>query len=204
MVVASDGIMNSFVDAHNRIICQGKRAHIVGGRLRASEEINAKVLGNPTTGTETICEVGVDPKSKEEQERLQMEKDNCNKLLEDIKLDIQTLINIKQQKSLTEEKEAYLQDLMTKRNLLTMDIMQIDESLAKIQAYLNSLKSHSKVSASTKVYPGVKIIIRDARYEVRSEYKAVSFVLESGLVKVAKYEEPDPEAIKGPDGYTTT
>ncbi|GHU63919.1 hypothetical protein FACS189445_6960 [Spirochaetia bacterium] len=58
MVVAQDGIINSRVDAFKRIICQGKRATIVGGRLRTSEEINAKVLGSPTAGTETICEVG--------------------------------------------------------------------------------------------------------------------------------------------------
>ncbi|MFQ3547363.1 MAG: FapA family protein, partial [Termitinemataceae bacterium] len=50
MVVVSDGIINSQVDAEKRIICQGKRANIVGGHLRASEEIHAKVLGSPVSG----------------------------------------------------------------------------------------------------------------------------------------------------------
>jgi uncharacterized protein (DUF342 family) len=53
------------------------------------------------------------------------------------------------------------------------------------------------------VYPGVKIIIRDAKDEVRTEYKAVTFILENGLVRMTQYEEPDDEAKKGPDGYTT-
>jgi len=204
MVVASDGIINSNIVANSKIICQGKRASIMGGKLRAGEEINAKTLGNPTSGTETICEVGYDPKSKEEMDRLQMEKDNTNKLLDDIKLNIQTLMNVKQQKkTLPEDKEAILQDLMTKRNLLTADLKKIDEGLKKIHEYLNSLKAHGRVSASQKLYPGVRIIIRDVREELHAEHKAATFILEEGLIRATKYEEPDEESTKGPDGYTT-
>jgi uncharacterized protein (DUF342 family) len=204
MVVASDGIINSNIIATNRIICQGKRASIMGGKLRAGEEINAKTLGNPTSGTETVCEVGFDPKSKEELERLQMEKENANKILDDIKPTIQTLINTKQQKkSLPEDKEVVLQDLITKRDMLTTDLKKIDEGLKKIQEYLNSLKSRGRVSASQKIYPGVKIIIRDAREEVHAEHKAATFILEDGLIRAVKYEEPDERVKQGPDGYTT-
>jgi uncharacterized protein (DUF342 family) len=204
MVVASDGIINSNIIANNSIVCQGKRASIMGGKLRAGEEINAKTLGNPTSGTETICEVGYDPKSKEEMERLQMEKDNANKLLDEMKPNIQTLTNLKQQKkTLPEDKEAILQDLIAKRDMLTTDLKKIDEGLKKIQEYLNNLKSRGRVSASQKIYPGVKIIIRDAREEVHSEHKAATFVLEEGLIRAIKYEEPDERSTKGPDGYTT-
>ncbi|MCL2374103.1 MAG: FapA family protein, partial [Treponema sp.] len=98
MVVVSDGIINSHVDAYKRIICRGKRAHIVGGRLRATEEINAKILGSPTSGTETICEVGIDPKSKLQLETLTARKAEMEKQLEEIQLNLQTLINIKRQR----------------------------------------------------------------------------------------------------------
>jgi len=202
-VVASDGIINSNIIANTSIICQGKRASIMGGKLRAGEEINAKTLGNPTSGTETICEVGFDPKSKEEMDRLQMEKDNANKLLDDMKLNIQTLTNLKQKnKTLPEDKETILQDLLTKRTQLTTDVKKIDEGLKKIQEYLNSLKARGKVSASQKIYPGVKIIIRDAKEEVHAEHKAATFVLEEGLIRAIKYEEPNADSTKGPDGYT--
>jgi uncharacterized protein (DUF342 family) len=204
MVVASDGIINSNIIANERIVCQGKRASIMGGKLRAGEEINAKTLGNPTSGTETVCEVGFDPKSKEEMDRLQMEKDNANKILEDIKRDITTLTNLKQQKkTLPEDKETLLQDLMTKRNQLTTDLKKTDEGLKKLQEYLNSLKARGRVSASQKIYPGVKIIIRDAREEVHTEHKAATFILEAGVIRATKYEEPDDRTKKGPDGYTT-
>jgi uncharacterized protein (DUF342 family) len=204
MVVASDGIINSQVDAFKRIICQGKRAHIVGGRLRASEEINAKILGSPTSGTETICEVGFDPKSKADLDQLKLDREAAEKQVEEIQRNLQTLINIKKQrKSLPEDKEAYMKELMDKRQFLMGDIKKADEGIIKIQEFLNSIKNRGRVSASAKVYPGVKIIIRDAKDDVRNEYRAVTFILEKGLIRVTKYEEPDEDVKRGPDGYTT-
>jgi uncharacterized protein (DUF342 family) len=204
MVVASDGIINSQVDAFKRIICQGKRAHIVGGRLRASEEINAKIIGSPMGGTETICEVGIDPKSKEELAALTEKKIACGQELEETNLNLQTLVNIKKQrKTLPEDKEAYMNELMDKRRELTENLKGIDESAAKIKEYMNGLTIRGRVSASSRVYPGVKILIRDFKEDVRSEYRAVTFILEEDLVMIKDYEEPDEEAKRGPDGYTT-
>jgi len=203
MVVVSDGIINSQVDSFKRIICRGKRAHIVGGRLRATEEINAKILGSPTSGTETVCEVGIDPKSKMQLETLVAKKAEMEKQLEEVQLNIQTLINIKKQrKSLPEEKEVFMGELMDKRQALTYDLNKNKEETAKIEEFLDNIKTRGRVSASAKVYPGVKIIIRDAVNEVRTEYKAVTFVLENNLIRVTKYEEPDEETKKAPDGYT--
>jgi uncharacterized protein (DUF342 family) len=204
MVVASDGIINSQVDAFKRVICQGKRAHIVGGRLRASEEINAKILGSPTSGTETICEVGFDPKSKAELDQLKLNKEGTEKELDEVQRNIQTLINIKKQrKSLPEDKEAYLKELMDKRQIHMGDLKKINEGIVKVQEFLDSIKNRGRVSASAKVYPGVKILIRDVKDDVRNEYRAVTFILENGLIRVTKYEEPDEDVKKGPDGYTT-
>jgi uncharacterized protein (DUF342 family) len=204
MVVVSDGIINSKVDAHSRIICQGKRAHIVGGHLRATEEINAKIIGSPTSGTETICEVGFDPKRKEQMDNFIISKENAEKELEEVQLNIQTLINIKKQrKSLPEDKEAYLQELMDRRQELETQLGHIAEEMTKLQEFLNSLENRGRVSASGKVYPGVKIIIRDVREDVRNEFRASTFILENGLVRVTKYEESDEDPGRGIDGKTT-
>jgi len=204
MVVVTDGIINSYVDAIKSILCQGKRANIMGGRLRAGEEINANVLGNSTSGTETICEVGFDPHSKVELERLQETKSSAEEELENIRLDLQTLINTKKQrKTLPEDKEAYLQELMDRRQVLTEELQKATESIQKTQEFMNEIQIRGKVSASKKVWPGVKIMIRDVKEDVRTEYKAVTFILENGLVRVAKYEEPDEIVKKGLDGYSS-
>jgi uncharacterized protein (DUF342 family) len=204
MVVVSDGIINSKVDAYSRIICQGKRAHIVGGHLRATEEINAKSIGSPTSGTETICEVGFDPKHKEQLDNCILSKETAEKELEEVQLNIQTLINIKKQrKSLPEDKEAYLQELMDRRQELVAQLGHIAEEMTELQEFLNSLENRGRVSASGKVHPGVKIIIRDVREDVRNEFRAVTFILENGLVRVTKYEESDEDLARGIDGNST-
>jgi uncharacterized protein (DUF342 family) len=193
-VIASDGIINSRVDAGKRIICQGKRATIVGGRLRAGEEINAKVLGSSTAGTETICEVGEDPKTKELIIQLTEARAALEKQLEEIKLNMQTLVNIKKQrKSLPEDKEAYLQTLDERRVEIMTDLHRNAGDIEKAKDLLGNLQARGRVSASSKVYPGVKVVIKDAVEQVRSEYRAVTFLLEDGLVKISKYEEPGME-----------
>lgn len=202
MVVVTDGIINSNVDAMKSIVCQGKRASIVGGRLRAGEEINAKVLGNATSGTETICEVGYNPKSKMELDRLLELRESSEEDLEALKLDVQTLINTKKQrKSLPEDKEAYLQELMDRREILTAELKNANEEIAKVQETMNELQIRGRISASAKVFQGVKIVIRDVRMDVNIDYKAVTFILEDGLIRQIKYEEPDELAKKGLDGY---
>jgi uncharacterized protein (DUF342 family) len=202
MVVASDGIINSQVDAASKIVCQGKRGHIMGGRLRATEEVNAKVLGNPTSGTETICEVGFDPKKKEEKEKLLAAKEAAMKELEDIKLNLQTLVNVKKQrKSLPEDKEANMKELMDRRQILLTDVKKADAAIQKTQMLMDSQTIRGKVSAASKVYPGVRIVIRDIKDDVRTEHKAVTFVVENGLIRAAAYEEVDA-AAKGPDGFS--
>jgi len=204
MVVVTDGIINSQVDAIKSILCQGKRANIMGGRLRAGEEINANVLGNSTSGTETICEVGFDPHSKIELERLMAIKTANEEELDSLKLDLQTLINTKKQrKTLPEDKEIYMQELMERRQILTDELYSVNENIEKVQGYMNDIQVRGKVSASKKVFPGVKIWIRDVKEDVKTDYKAVTFVLENGLIRVAKYEEPDDIVKKGLDGYNS-
>ncbi|MDR1956131.1 MAG: FapA family protein [Treponema sp.] len=202
MVIVSDGIINSRVDALKRIVCKGKRATIVGGHLRAAEEINAKIIGSAASNTETICEVGVDPKSKKQLDTLTENKAIREKEIEEIKLNFQTLNNILQQrKSLPDDKELQMKELMEHHRALLAEIKEIDEELDIIQERINSVKIRGRVSASEKVFPGVKVIIRDVVETVKNEYRATTFILENDLIRVTKYEEPDEEAKKPPAGY---
>jgi uncharacterized protein (DUF342 family) len=203
MVIASDGIINSQVDAYKRIVCQGKRARIVGGRYRASEEINAKTIGSAASGTETVCEVGIDPKTKKELDTLLDRRVALEKELDEVKLNFQTLNNILQQrKSLPPEKESQMKEIMGQHKVLLADLKQINEDIDKLQETLNAVKTRGRVSASEKIYPGVKVIIRDKSEDVKNEYKAITFVLDTDLIKAVKYEEPDEEAKRAPPGYT--
>lgn len=192
-VVASDGIINTHVIANKKIVCRGKRATIVGGTLKAAEEIHAKSLGS-VAGSETVLEVGYDPRSKEKLARLEERIGKFDESLEETNLNIRTLENFKKaKKELPEDKAAFLEELYAKREEVNLEKKQLLEDVQTIQEYLSSLQIRGRISASSKVFPGVRIYIKDAFLEVRNEFNAVTFINEANVVKITQYEELDEE-----------
>ncbi len=197
LVVVSDGIMSSTVLSDRKIICKGKRASIVGGQVKAVEEINAKTLGS-VAGSETVLEVGYDPKRKEKLAAIEERRDSCNHQLDDVKLNMSTIESlVKSGRPVSPEKKAYYQELKEKRLSLEGDLKKIEREAEELREYLDGLKVSGRISASGTVYPGVRVSIKDAYLEVRNEFKAVTFVSDKGIVKVTKYEETDEDVTVG-------
>jgi uncharacterized protein (DUF342 family) len=202
-VIVSDGIINSTVSANRKILCQGKRAAIIGGSLSAAEEIHAKTLGSFGGASETILSVGFDPRSKDRLDKLLANKQVAEKELEDVQLNFNTLLAMKKsRKDFPEDKEAALKKFGERQYILQTDIEETDIELKQIQDYLNTLKTKGKVSASVKVFAGVRIVIRDTTEEVRADCKATTFYLENGLIRYGKYQGADDDMKKVPNGYT--
>ena len=202
-VIVSDGIINSQVAANRKILCQGKRAAIIGGILSAAEEIHAKSLGSLGGASETVLNVGFDPRSKERLDVLLANKQAAERELEDVELNFNTLLNMKKQKKdFPEDKEAILKKYGERQYILKTELEEVDLEIKQIQDYLNTLKTKGKVSASVKVYAGVKIVIRDFTEEVRADCKATTFYLENGLIRYGKYQGADDDMKRVPSGYT--
>ncbi|WP_147635017.1 FapA family protein [Treponema pectinovorum] len=203
-IIVNDSIMNSEVSAQKRIILQGKRAQITGGHLFATETVLAKNIGSAGGGTETIIEVGVDPRSKRRlAELLEMQANNL-KELEGLDLNIQTLENTKKiRKVLPSDKEENLKKFTLRKNEIKNENDTFNKEIESIQAHLRELKNIGKVYASGTVYSGVKIFVRDEKDEVRADVKNVTFYYEEGFVRRGKYEQPTFDDVKGPDGYST-
>lgn len=201
-IMVSDSIMNSHVTAMKRIILQGKKAQLTGGHLFATEEICARNIGSPG-GTETILEVGFDPKAKHRLEELQGMQTLLIKELEEVELDIATLENQKKiRRTLPKEKEENLKKLKDKYEEITKQSEEYSTEIQEIQTRLRELKVMGKVKAEGTVYAGVKVYVRDACDEVRENIKNVTFFYEKTLVKRGKYEPPVVDDIKGPEGYS--
>ncbi|MBN1524475.1 MAG: FapA family protein [Spirochaetales bacterium] len=187
-VIVSDGILHSMVDSNKKIICQGRRASIVGGQLRAAEEINAKNLGS-VAGAETILEVGYDPQRKQKLVFLQQKHDELSKEMEELDRNITTIENLKKvQKQLPEEKQKYYDELNEKKIKALTQINIVQKEIEEIKTYLSSLKIKGKISASERVFPGVKICLRDVTDKVRVEQKSVTYLLEGKRIRMTKYE----------------
>lgn len=201
-IVVSDSLMNCEVSAQKKIVLQGKKAQITGGHLLASELIAAKNIGARDGGTETVLEVGIDPKAKRRLESLQSEQTANVKILEELEPNISTLES--QQKArrvLPKDKEDALQALYKQRDEILLKNDDLNAEIGEIQERLRELKAVGKVVASGTVYSGVKIYVRDEKEEIRAEVKSVSFYLEEGFVRRGKYEEPDLSDVRQPEGY---
>ncbi len=193
LVVVSDGIINSRVRTDKAVICKGKRASIVGGRISASEEIKAKTFGS-VGGMETVLEVGYDPKSKTRLEELTSRLSEIEDELEDVLRNLQTIQAMhKQRRKLSKDKIDQARELQRRKNELVRERDELTDESEELKNYLSQIRTAGRISASGVVHPGVKVWIKDASLDVRNEFKQVSFVASSGTVKVEKYEEADDD-----------
>jgi uncharacterized protein (DUF342 family) len=196
-VIVSESILNSTVHARQQVICRGKRAAIVGGKICAGEEILSKILGSASGNTETVCEVGYDPETKEMLTELTAKLAAMQGELDDFQRNITTLETMKQrQKELSEDKEVYLADLHTKRETLLSQQEHTQEKMREAEERLARLQLNGKVSVSAKCYPGAVVSIRDTRTVVRTEYKSVVFTVQDGLVHIGKFVEAEGDAVE--------
>lgn len=190
-VYVQDSIMHSFIDATREITIVGKRAKIVGGRLRAGELIQSKEIGS-VSGVETIIEVGIDPKKRQRLLELEEEKVKAYKELETITTNLTGLEDMKKRvKNLTPEKEEIYIKLINESKRLNTIIQQTEEEINEINSYLGGLKTKGKIIASKLVQPGVKIYIKNSFLNVKTEYKKVVFVLQGNDINVVPYTEED-------------
>ena len=74
----------------------------------------------------------------------------------------------------------------------------INEEVGTLNDHLASLKAKGKVSASERVFPGVKIFIKNETLAVRSEFKRVTFYLEGKEIRMTKYEPIEEGAARKP------
>jgi uncharacterized protein (DUF342 family) len=196
-VFVQDGIMHCHVDATEKVVCFGKRATIVGGRIRAGEIVNTKTLGS-VSFTETVVEVGVDPKSRQRLHDLEKERSINNDSIDKLNANIATLQNQqKMKRNFTDEKKNILQKMLSSREELTIRMSEIKEEMEELRSYLKLLKTIGNVSVSKNVYPGVKIGIKDIYYDVTNEFKYVTFISESERIRIKKYEDINLEEVLG-------
>jgi uncharacterized protein (DUF342 family) len=196
-VFVQDGIMHCQVDATEKVVCFGKRATIVGGRIRAGEIVNTKTLGS-VSFTETVVEVGVDPKSRQRLFDVEKEKTEAEASLEKLTANINTLqAQKKARRSFSEEKEELLTKMLASSKEITIRLNEINEEMNELKSYLKLLKTIGKVSVSKNVFPGTRIAIKDIYYDVTNDFKYVTFVLDGGRIRIRKFESVNLEELLG-------
>jgi len=197
-IIVSSGVINSNVFAQRKVLCKGKKAKIVGGKVRATEEVNAVTIGSPS-GTETIIEVGFDPKAKEELDLLEQKREALDEERDKVDLNIQGIKRqalMKKQK-LSKEKAELFEELRRKHNDLIKQIKQLDEEIEKKKEYIESLTVLGKISASKRILSGVVIRIRDKEERITAPYdQGVTFILEDDFIKRVRYQDIEEDLTR--------
>ncbi|MFW5800248.1 MAG: DUF342 domain-containing protein, partial [Spirochaetota bacterium] len=189
-VIIKENISHSKVDAGGRVICNGRKAYIYGGRIRASQEIYTKNLGIESY-TKTIIEAGIDPKSQEKLSQLNAEKESHEQTLMKINVKIQNMKEEEKKGGLSKEKKKMLERMEKAKEEFNITIDEIEQDIADIREWLSKLDTKGKVSVKEVVYPGVEIYIKNVPkpYYVKNEHKRVTFIYDNGFIRAVKFQD---------------
>ncbi len=199
-VIVREQIIFSQVDAGGRVIVNGKRGYVLGGRIRVAQELNSKNIGAKAY-TDTFIESGIDPKSKQKLQDLEEELTSCEEEIHKLTININTLKNLQESEGeLSGEKQVIFERLLKLKKEKTELMQEISQDIEELKEYLNKLDSKGKVSAKNFVYPGVDITIKNANLRVKNDFKSVTFVNENGIIRPLPYQEVEgvemePESV---------
>ncbi|MDI6786074.1 MAG: FapA family protein [bacterium] len=190
-VIVSEAIMHSNVDTGKRaIVYGGKKGVILGGRIRAKDEINARTIGS-WAEVETSIEAGIDPHTREDISILEKEIEEDKKSFNELKLGIKNLVKQKEKSGnrLSPDKEELLAQHLRAQNLLMTKLRDTAERMITLQKEF-SAETGGKICVFNVIYPGVKICIRNTTLFIKKEYKYTMFIVKANQIKLLSYEEP--------------
>ena len=184
-VVSQEGILHCKVGAGTKVICYGRKAQIVGGIVRATDEVNAKAIGS-SAYARTKIEVGIYPEVREKLEELENKKKTLHKeITESIEPILGTIGN---QVNLKPDKLEKINKAKQRREEIDIELKEIEEETSELNEYVKEASEPGKISVKEIIYPGVELLIKDVFFEIRDEYKKITITQEAGKIKFLPYE----------------
>ena len=184
--VRSGSILHSVVDAGDAIICEGKKAFVIGGSLTALHEISVKSIGN-RVGTITKVKIGAELSVLENLQ--EMEKEYLeNKAELEKSRQVLALFKKKVQsgQTLTPDKVKLIRNASD--TVKTLEVRQeelhdlIQESREMIEANANG-----RLRVSGTAHAGVHVQIANSLYIVKDDIQFSQFQLDSSQVVIRSY-----------------
>lgn len=185
-ITVAEAILHSNVSAGKKVIVQGKRATIVGGTVRAGEEIIARMVGSHLA-TPTTLEVGVNPELRDELSKVKKEMKDVKFHLEQTQKAVQLLKNLEANGTITPEKKQMLLKVTKSYYTLMGQHETLRSRSGHIEQQIDELKN-GKIKIAEIVHPGVKIVVGSAILPVRDAVKFSTFYEEDGDVKLGPYK----------------
>ena len=173
-----EGILHSQVHGDRIHVYEGKKGLLVGGNVTAREEVIAKVIGS-NFATATCLFVGLDPKLRKKQSEIDSELKKLKENLDKTDKAVAVLEKLKETHGkLPQDKESMLARLQSTKTHLEQSKDELTQEKENLQNILQE-KQGGRVIAQKNIYPGVKITIGNATYNIRDEERSVMFRLAS-------------------------
>jgi uncharacterized protein (DUF342 family) len=172
-----DGILHSRIRSGGKVQVVGRRGAIMGGQVKAAEEITTRFLGTPQA-TLTEVEVGTAPELRDELDLVRKElvdaQENLRKsqqivaLLRDQEARQPALMNEQKRQALTRalRSQYHFQGL----------IEQYGSRKAELEEAMRSVTA-GRIRVLDTAYPGVRVLIGNQHYLVVDDLQYVSFYL---------------------------
>jgi uncharacterized protein (DUF342 family) len=183
--ITAEAIMHSNVKCGNSVELVGSKGLIVGGSLKVSKEISAKVIGS-SMSTTTDIEVGVNPALRERYKEL---KDNIKQMEEDMKKADQAVVLLKKLEKaapLSPDKMAILNKSINTKEHFKIQIEDMKEELVSIDETLKE-EVNGKIHVQSIMYPGTKVAIGTCLMYVREKLQYCTLYRDQADVRVGPY-----------------
>lgn len=190
-VVMGENIMHSKVYAGGNVVCNGKRAQLVGGEIICGGVVRVKSLG-AMAATPTHVLAGVNPRAMQQMKQIaQIEKQLREKIAQ-AEINLKTL---QQQKAaapdaFSDAKEEQLVKTNAFKDKLEERLREALAEKENIETFMKEETSSGAVHVEKTVFPGVTIEINGATFSVQDEYNNVTFVEEQGRINIVAYVQP--------------
>jgi len=182
--VETESILHSNVFAGTEVIVTGKHGFITGGRVVATNLVRAKTIGSDM-GSNTIVEVGADPKIKGRLQELQKNIANTGKLIEQSRPQIENFMNkMKSGAKFSLDQKMYFQTMLTEDKKRKADIAEWSAELDSMQDVLDST-TDAIVEVTGDIYAGAKIAISDVSMIVKNTMTYCRFKKVDGDVRMS-------------------
>lgn len=184
--ITSDAIMQSSVLAGKKIEVTGKKGLIVGGTVRAGEEIIAKVIGSPMA-TVTEVEVGLNPDLRKRYDDNKMEMRTSIENLEKSRQVVDLLTKMAKQGPLPEDKKLMMSKSVQLKLQMTAKIEQLKREQTELETIFEDVNK-GKIKVMDTIYPGCRISIGSSMMYIKDPLKFCMFYRANAEIKLGTYE----------------
>jgi uncharacterized protein (DUF342 family) len=176
-LIVVDGILHSRVRCGGKVQVVGRRGSIMGGQVKAAEEISTRYLGTPQSTT-TEVEVGAAPELRDELEQCRRELLEAQ---EGLRKAQQVVTLLREQEArmpslFSEEKRQALMRALRSQYHFQGLIEQVSARKAELEEALQQVNA-GRIRVLDTAFPGVRVLIGNQHYLVVDDLQYVSFYL---------------------------